>query len=111
MTAEVDAATRFVHVEFYITAWDDVTGPFFEALVARRRARRHACGCCSTTSGRAGIPGYKEMLAAAGRRPRIEWHPMLPIQPFKGQLRRPDLRNHRKILVVDGGSRSPARRT
>ena len=27
---------------------------------------------------------------------------MLPIQPLKGELRRPDLRNHRKILVVDG---------
>ena len=27
---------------------------------------------------------------------------MLPIQPLKGEFRRPDLRNHRKILVVDG---------
>ena len=27
---------------------------------------------------------------------------MLPIQPLKGEIRRPDLRNHRKILVVDG---------
>ena len=27
---------------------------------------------------------------------------MLPIQPLKGKVRRPDLRNHRKILVVDG---------
>jgi cardiolipin synthase len=27
---------------------------------------------------------------------------MLPFQPLKGRIRRPDLRNHRKILVVDG---------
>ena len=27
---------------------------------------------------------------------------MLPIMPFKGEFRRPDLRNHRKILVIDG---------
>ena len=27
---------------------------------------------------------------------------MLPIQPLKGEWRRPDLRNHRKIVVVDG---------
>jgi len=27
---------------------------------------------------------------------------MLPVQPFKGKYQRPDLRNHRKILVVDG---------
>jgi cardiolipin synthase len=29
-------------------------------------------------------------------------HPMLPITPFRGDWRRPDQRNHRKILVVDG---------
>jgi cardiolipin synthase len=27
---------------------------------------------------------------------------MLPVQPFKGRYQRPDLRNHRKLLVVDG---------
>ena len=27
---------------------------------------------------------------------------MLPIRPLKGQFQRPDLRNHRKLLVVDG---------
>jgi cardiolipin synthase len=30
------------------------------------------------------------------------WQLMLPIQPFKGKYQRPDLRNHRKLLVVDG---------
>ena len=27
---------------------------------------------------------------------------MLPVMPFKGKYQRPDLRNHRKIVVVDG---------
>ena len=27
---------------------------------------------------------------------------MLPLQPLRGHWRRPDLRNHRKLLVVDG---------
>ncbi len=31
-----------------------------------------------------------------------QWHLMLPVQPFKGRYQRPDLRNHRKLLVVDG---------
>src|SRR4051795_12587525 len=31
MTAEVDKAERFVNVEYFIMAWDEVTGPFFEA--------------------------------------------------------------------------------
>jgi len=32
----------------------------------------------------------------------VDHHAMLPIHPLKGEFRRPDLRNHRKILVVDG---------
>ena len=31
----------------------------------------------------------------------IRWAPMLPIRPLRGEIRRLDLRNHRKILVVD----------
>jgi cardiolipin synthase A/B len=33
---------------------------------------------------------------------RSTYYPMLPIQPFRGQLRRIDMRNHRKIVVIDG---------
>jgi cardiolipin synthase len=97
MTAEIDRASAWVHVEFYITAWDDVTAPFYEALV-RAVERGVKVRLLFDHLGSKGIPGYKEFtprLDAAG----IEWHPMLPIAPFK---RRPDLRNHRKILVVDG---------
>ena len=43
-------------------------------------------------------------MLATFDRAGIEWHKMLPIQPLKGHWRRPDLRNHRKILVVDGRS-------
>jgi cardiolipin synthase len=32
----------------------------------------------------------------------VEWHLMLPVQPFRGRFQRPDLRNHRKLLVIDG---------
>ena len=51
--------------------------------------------------GSAGIPGYKDMLKKLAAT-EIQWHPMLPIMPLKGKFRRPDLRNHRKLLVVDG---------
>lgn len=97
MTVEIDRASTWVHVEFYITAWDEVTGPFYEAL-ARAVGRGVTVRLLFDHLGSRGIPGYKEFklrLDASG----IEWHPMLPIAPFK---RRPDLRNHRKILVVDG---------
>jgi cardiolipin synthase len=32
----------------------------------------------------------------------IEWHLMLPLLPLQGKFQRPDLRNHRKIMVIDG---------
>ena len=46
-------------------------------------------------------PFYKATLArldAIG----ASWHLLLPVQPLKGKYTRPDLRNHRKLLVVDG---------
>ena len=97
MTAEVEKAVTWVHVEFYITAWDDVTGPFYEALV-RAVERGVKVRLLFDHLGSKGIAGYKEFTARLDTT-GIEWHPMLPIAPLK---RRPDLRNHRKILVIDG---------
>ena len=100
MTAAIDGARNFVHAEFYISAWDEVTAPFFEAMV-RAIDRGVRVRLLFDHLGSRGIPGYKDFTArldSAG----IDWHPMLSIQPLKGTWRRPDLRNHRKILVVDG---------
>ena len=98
MTAEVETATTTVEVEFYIAAWDDVTAPFFEALEAARARCEGAAA--HRPHGLAQHPEYQEFVAkldASG----IDWRPMLPVRP-QGQFQRPDLRNHRKILVVDG---------
>ncbi len=100
MTAEVERARRFVHVQFYITAWDEVTGPFFEAL-ERATERGVVVRLLFDHLGSRGIPGYQTMLERL-KATRIQWHPMLPVGLRKGHRRRPDLRNHRKILVVDG---------
>jgi cardiolipin synthase len=100
MTAEVERAAKWVHVEFYITSWDDVTAPFYEALV-RATERGVAVRLLFDHLGSRGIPGYKEFLKRL-EATDIDWHTMLTVRPLKGQWRRPDLRNHRKILVVDG---------
>lgn len=100
MTADVEAARDSVEVEFYIAAWDEVTGPFFEALSAAA-ARGVRTRLLFDHMGSRSIPGYADFetrLASTS----IEWRPMLPVRPLKGQFQRPDLRNHRKILVVDG---------
>ena len=100
MTRDIETAERFVHIQFYITAWDDVTGPLFDALV-RATERGVVVRLLFDHLGSRGIPGYQDMLKRL-QETKIQWRPMLPIHPLKGEFRRPDLRNHRKILVVDG---------
>ncbi len=100
MAAAIDASRRFVHIEFYIATLDDTTRPVFEAL-ARAQARGVTVRFLLDHWASRGYPHFKETLAfldEAG----IEWHLMLPLQPTQGKFQRPDLRNHRKILVIDG---------
>lgn len=100
MAREIDRARSHVHVQFYITAWDDVTDPVFQAMV-RATGRGVDVRLLFDHIGSRRIPGYRRMVKRL-RRTRIAWRPMLPIKPLRGRFRRPDLRNHRKILVVDG---------
>jgi len=46
-------------------------------------------------------PKYRQTVRRLDRM-GANWHLMLPVQPLKGRMQRPDLRNHRKLLVVDG---------
>ncbi|MCU1415223.1 MAG: cls [Microbacteriaceae bacterium] len=100
MTDAMTDAKRFIHVEFYILALDKTTRPFFDAMDAaiRRgvtvRVLFDHIACLRS-------PHYHRTLHALRRMGAI-WHPMLPIQPLRGKFQRPDLRNHRKILVIDG---------
>ena len=100
MTAAVATATDYVHVQFYISSWDEVTTPFFEELV-RATERGVTVRFLFDHLGSKGIPGYQDFIAKLDAT-TIRYAPMLPIRPLKGEMRRPDLRNHRKILVVDG---------
>lgn len=100
MAREVDTAEHEVWVEFYITAWDEVTAPLFEAMV-RATERGVTVRLLFDHLGSRGIPGHKDMLRRL-EATSIQWHLMLPISLRRRRFQRPDLRNHRKILVVDG---------
>jgi cardiolipin synthase len=100
MRQAVATATDYVHVQFYISAWDEVTAPFFEELV-RATERGVTVRFLFDHLGSRGIPVYKQLIRRL-EGTDIIWARMLPILPLKGEVRRPDLRNHRKILVVDG---------
>lgn len=100
MTDAVAGARKYVHVEFYILAFDPTTTPFFNALEAAvKRGVTVRVLLDHIASIRS--PGYRRTirrLKTAG----VQWHVMLPIQPLRGKYQRIDLRNHRKLLVVDG---------
>lgn len=100
MADDIDSATDYVHVEFYILVLDDATEPFFDAL---RRATARGVTVRVLSDHVSGLmnPRRRETLAALAAM-GAEWHAMLPLRPFRGQWQRPDLRNHRKLLVVDG---------
>ncbi|MFF1879734.1 cardiolipin synthase [Leifsonia sp. NPDC058230] len=100
MAAEIEKAQRYVHVEFYILSCDQTTKPFFDALEAavKRgvvvRVLLDHIASYRTRDYKRTIRRLTDMGA--------KWQLMLPVQPFKGKYQRPDLRNHRKLLIVDG---------
>jgi cardiolipin synthase len=101
MTREIGRARAFVHVEFYILVFDTTTAPFFDALEA-------AIGRGVTVRV---LLDHVAWLRARGHRRTlrklkkigVQWQFTLPVQPLRGKYQRFDLRNHRKLLIVDGG--------
>ena len=100
MIAAIDGATVAVHAEFYIMSLDDTSAPFFDALENARR-RGVVVRVLFDHLGSRSYPGYKAMQHRLDAM-RVDWQLMLPFQPLRGKVQRPDLRNHRKLLVVDG---------
>lgn len=100
MTEAIDTAEEFVNVEFYILSCDATTEPFFAAMeraVARGVTVRVLLDHVANLRTK-GYRATKKRLTALG----ADWHLMLPFQPLRGTFQRPDLRNHRKVLIVDG---------
>ena len=100
MVDDIDKATNFVHVEFYIISFDTTTAPFFDALerAVKRGVIVRVLLDHLQSKRQVGYRRTLKRLARAG----VQWELMLPLQPLKGKWQRPDLRNHRKLLIVDG---------
>ncbi|MEX5269743.1 cardiolipin synthase [Kocuria sabuli] len=100
MAERIRGAEHCVHFQFYIAVADPTTEPVIAALEDAHR-RGVTVRVLIDHLGSAGYPGYRQLvrrLDDAG----IDWRRMLPVRPWRGEYQRPDLRNHRKILVVDG---------
>ncbi len=99
MIGAIQTAKDYVYVEFFAMTLDSTTEPFFAAL-EQATVRGVKVYVLFDTLGSNKYKGYKPMkkrLKAMG----VEWHPMLPISLRPSKYNRVDLRNHRKILVVD----------
>ena len=102
MARAVDRAEKYVLIEIYIQSWDEVTDVFFQSL-KRARERGVEVKLLLDQIGSYKYKGYRTLgkrLTAID----VDWRLMLPLQLHKGRFRRPDLRNHRKIVVIDGNT-------
>jgi cardiolipin synthase len=100
MAEAIRTAQQYVHVEFYILQSDVSTDNFFRAL-EEVSARGVEVRVLLDHWANRGKPRYRQTIARLNAM-GADWHLMLPVQPLKGKMQRPDLRNHRKLLVVDG---------
>jgi cardiolipin synthase len=95
---DIDNAQHYVHLEYFMFADDKIGGPVIDALIrAQERGVR-----CRVLIDHLGNIGYHTRVQRRLRGAGIELHHILPIKPLDHQWNRADLRNHRKIVVVDG---------
>lgn len=98
---DIDGAKEYVHIEYFIATYDKTTAPIFKAIErATKRGVKVRFLYDRVVSRR--YPGQKKMrlfLQDHG----VEVRSMLPLNLIPGRkFMRPDLRNHRKIVVIDG---------
>lgn len=98
LVADIDAATHHVHLLYYIFADDRAGAPVIAAL-ARATGRGVACRVLIDALGsRPWAARVVPALEAAG----ATVHRVLPVRLLRRRATRADLRNHRKIAVIDG---------
>ena len=97
---DMHQAEKTIYLEYFILALDETTQPVFDAM-ERAVSRGVAVHVLFDAFGSKSYPRFAEMKSLLDAR-GVEWRPMLPIRLRPSQYNRPDLRNHRKIVTVDG---------
>jgi cardiolipin synthase len=101
LIADIDGAKSTVHLEFYIFSVDKTTGPVLDAL---ERAAKRGVKCRVLVDSLASRHFYRALsarLTPAG----VRLEESLPVglgRLLRWRMARIDLRNHRKIAVIDG---------
>jgi cardiolipin synthase len=98
LIADIDGAGHHVHLLYYIFADDRTGNRVAEALM---RAAARGVECCVLIDSLAS-KGARRNLEPRLRGAGIEVRELLPVGLFRRNAARLDLRNHRKIAIVDG---------
>lgn len=100
MAAAIRAAQEYVHIQFYLLVYDSTTEDVFVAIeeATARGIEVRVMLDHFTALRNPGAKRTRQQLDKVG----AQWSYMLPIRPWRGDYQRFDLRNHRKLLVVDG---------
>ena len=105
MADDIDQARDYVNVMFYIIGTDPKHRHGYADLVLDAMARAVQRGVkvrlLFDHIGTARVRGYRQLLKRLND-DGIEYYRLMPVRPWLGQYQRPDLRNHRKMVVVDG---------
>ena len=100
LIADIDNAKYYVHLEFYIIALDATTEPVFRALAAAV-SRGVTVRVLYDWLGVRRFPRRREMMKRF-KHDGIQTRAMLPLTLPGRRYTRFDLRNHRKIVTIDG---------
>lgn len=98
LIADIDAAHHHIHLLFYIFRDDSVGQRVAKALV--RAARRGVV--CRVLADAVGSRQIFRRLVPSLRQQGIQFVPVLPANIWRLPFARLDLRNHRKLAVIDG---------
>jgi cardiolipin synthase len=98
LAADIDAAQRHVHMVYFEIADDQDGQIVIDALI--RVANRGVK--CRVLIDAVGAKRFVKRVVKRLNQAGIEAHPALPIHLFGRKASRPDIRNHRKITVIDG---------
>jgi cardiolipin synthase len=97
LVTDIDAAAKHVHLLFYIFADDSTGRRVAEALI---RAVERGVKCRVLADDVGSRPLFKHLgkkMIAAG----VELRAALPVGLFRRRMARLDMRNHRKLAVID----------
>ena len=102
LVADIDAAKHHVHLLYYIFEPDQIGSRIAEALI-RAADRGVKCRVLADAVGsRRLFSLWSRTVLGQMRNKGVDVRRMLPASPLRRKLARLDLRNHRKLSVIDG---------